>query len=97
MVGLITIAIVVYQGRTPAYTDRDESLLTDAELAAAKLAQWLRRHQVRLAPRAPVPAEAEFRTGMYREHELPFGQRLWRVLYRPRDGWLWQFSLRPGF
>ncbi|WP_414663895.1 CHASE domain-containing protein [Horticoccus sp. 23ND18S-11] len=34
------------------------------------------------------PTEAEFREGVVSEHRLPFGQRDWRLLFRPRAGWL---------
>ncbi len=40
------------------------------------------------APRSPFPSQDTFRTGMSREHQLPFGQRDWRVIYRPRAGWI---------
>ncbi|MES2696600.1 MAG: CHASE domain-containing protein [Verrucomicrobiota bacterium] len=39
------------------------------------------------APRTPTP-EAEFRAGLHRDFSLPFGERDWRVIFRPRDGWL---------
>ncbi len=42
------------------------------------------------APRDPAPTEAEFRRGISREAALPFGQRDWRVLYRPAPHWLAQ-------
>lgn len=32
--------------------------------------------------------EAEFRQGPTREYKIPFGQRDWRVVFRPRAGWL---------
>ena len=32
--------------------------------------------------------EAEFRRGLHTEFKIPFGQRDWRVLYRPRPGWV---------
>lgn len=35
-----------------------------------------------------VPTEEAFRQGLYREHPLSFGNREWRVLFRPPDGWL---------
>lgn len=39
------------------------------------------------APRDPVPEET-FRTGLHREFKLPLGGRDWRVIFRPRVGWL---------
>jgi PAS domain S-box-containing protein len=42
-------------------------------------------------PRAGrVPSEAEFAEGMIHEIRLPFGGRDWRVLFRPRAGWVEQ-------
>jgi two-component system, cell cycle sensor histidine kinase and response regulator CckA len=32
--------------------------------------------------------EAEFRRGLSREFKIPFGQRDWRVQFRPRAGWV---------
>jgi len=32
--------------------------------------------------------EGEFRRGLHREYKLPFGQRDWRVLFRPYSGWV---------
>jgi PAS domain S-box-containing protein len=47
------------------------------------------------ASRTPVD-EAEFRSGLHREFRLPFGQRDWRVVFRPRAGWLEaQYSSMP--
>ncbi len=42
------------------------------------------------APRTPVPTEADFRPDLSREFPIPMGGRDWRVLYRPRAGWLEQ-------
>ena len=39
------------------------------------------------ADRTPVP-ETEFRRGLSREFKLPFGQRDWRVVFRPKTDWL---------
>ncbi|MEO6875938.1 MAG: CHASE domain-containing protein [Opitutaceae bacterium] len=35
-----------------------------------------------------VPTERQFRTGLYEEHSLMIGGRTWKILYRPRPGWL---------
>ncbi len=53
------------------------------------------------APRTPVPTVAEFRPELSREYPIPMGGRDWRVLYRPRAGWLdeqlsWQPWMRFG-
>jgi PAS domain S-box-containing protein len=40
------------------------------------------------AARLPAPTEDEFRRGLNRELPIAFGGRDWRVLYRPRDGWI---------
>ncbi|HVS52265.1 MAG TPA: CHASE domain-containing protein [Opitutaceae bacterium] len=40
------------------------------------------------AARNPPPSEAEFRAGVASEFALPFGQRNWRVIFRPRAGWI---------
>jgi two-component system cell cycle sensor histidine kinase/response regulator CckA len=40
------------------------------------------------ATRAGAPTEAEFRRGSHREALVAFGQRDWRVLYRPAAHWL---------
>ena len=34
------------------------------------------------------PAEWEFRQGVYEEYPLPIGGRNWKILYRPRAGWI---------
>ncbi len=39
------------------------------------------------SPGQPV-TEVEFRRGIYREFALPFGQRDWHVIFRPRASWL---------
>jgi PAS domain S-box-containing protein len=39
-------------------------------------------------PPAPAPTEEEFRQGLSRELPIAFGERDWRVLYRPRAGWI---------
>ncbi|MBI2814933.1 MAG: CHASE domain-containing protein [Opitutae bacterium] len=39
-------------------------------------------------PRESVPTEAEFRRGVCQELSIPIGGRDWRVLYRPRAGWI---------
>ena len=36
----------------------------------------------------PAPTEQEFRQGIYDERTLPMGGRTWKILYRPRAGWL---------
>ena len=38
----------------------------------------------------PVTGAAEFQTGMVQDLPLPIGGRNWRVLYRPRAGWVEQ-------
>ena len=35
-----------------------------------------------------VPTEQEFREGIYDEFPIPIGGRNWKILYRPRAGWL---------
>jgi two-component system cell cycle sensor histidine kinase/response regulator CckA len=41
------------------------------------------------APGSTTPSEAEFRQPeISRDFPIPFGQRMWRVVYRPRAGWL---------
>ena len=48
------------------------------------------------APREPAPSAEEFRRGVSHEHPIPIGGRDWRVLYRPRVGWLEeQFTPMP--
>ena len=48
------------------------------------------------AARAPAPDEAKVREGVHRDHLLAFGGRDWRVLYRPRAGWMdAQYSSTP--
>jgi PAS domain S-box-containing protein len=48
------------------------------------------------AAKSLAPTEAEFRSGLWREHPLAFGQRSWTVIYRPRAAWLQaQFSNVP--
>jgi PAS domain S-box-containing protein len=45
---------------------------------------------------APAPTEQDFRQGMVQELSLPIGGRDWRVLYRPRAGWVEeQFTALP--
>jgi len=39
-------------------------------------------------PAAGTVAESDFRRGVTREFKIPFGQRDWRVVFRPRAGWL---------
>jgi len=39
-------------------------------------------------PRQPVPSVEEFSRGMVQELPIPIGGRDWRVLYRPRAGWM---------
>jgi two-component system, cell cycle sensor histidine kinase and response regulator CckA len=41
-----------------------------------------------LLPRSLAPDEAEFRRGRTLEQAVPFGGRDWRVMYRPRTGWV---------
>lgn len=55
------------------------------------------------APRTPLPTEAEFKNSapFTREMGVILGQREWRVIYRPRDGWVdsmrsWSSALRAG-
>ncbi len=38
--------------------------------------------------REPMPTEAEFRTQPHHELSMPIGGREWRVIYRPRAGWM---------
>ena len=40
------------------------------------------------AAREAAPTEQEFRQGTYAEHPLPIGGRTWKILYRPRPGWI---------
>jgi PAS domain S-box-containing protein len=40
------------------------------------------------ALRTPSPTEAEFRRGLVNDLTIPLGGRVWRVLYRPRTGWI---------
>lgn len=43
---------------------------------------------------APLPTEAEFRSGLHREHIIDVGGRHWLVLYRPTKAWLAQIRSR---
>jgi PAS domain S-box-containing protein len=48
------------------------------------------------AASGPAPAAEEFQRGMVLELSLPIGGRDWRVLYRPRAGWIEeQFTALP--
>jgi PAS domain S-box-containing protein len=40
------------------------------------------------APRQPAPTAGEFNRGLIQELPVPIGGRDWRVLYRPRAGWI---------
>jgi two-component system cell cycle sensor histidine kinase/response regulator CckA len=40
------------------------------------------------APRLPVPTVEEFSRGLIQELPIPIGGRDWRVIYRPRAGWI---------
>ena len=40
------------------------------------------------AAREPAPAEADFHRGVHHELPIPLGGRDWRILYRPRAGWI---------
>ncbi len=40
------------------------------------------------APRRPAPTVEEFNRGMIQELPIPIGGRDWRVVYRPRAGWI---------
>jgi two-component system cell cycle sensor histidine kinase/response regulator CckA len=40
------------------------------------------------AATAAIPTEWEFRESIYEEYPLPIGGRNWKILYRPRAGWI---------
>lgn len=64
-----------------------DMLFIDAsETDAARRTLYHRPALGSVADRAAI--EDEFRRGMHREYKLPFGQREWRVLFRPHAGWL---------
>ena len=44
----------------------------------------------------PVPTELDFIRGLHREHPLKIGGRSWKIIYRPREGWIQeQITLLP--
>ena len=65
-----------------------DMLFIDADQTDPALRVLYYRPANEAAPRDVPPTEAGFREGLSQELSIPIGGRDWRVLYRPRAGWL---------
>jgi len=65
----------------------DMLFVDDSEPNPARRILYYRPNNPSASPH-PVPDEQEFRRGIYDEHSLMVGGRKWKILYRPRAGWL---------
>jgi PAS domain S-box-containing protein len=89
--GFLQCVFRVHDLLETAHTRQPETILDMLFLDAAEPdpAQRILYHRPAAEAERLLPMdETEFRRRLHREFALPFGDRDWRVVFRPRDGWL---------